>query len=138
MSIFPGVWSLEYRHMQRQHNGYDCGPYVLNAILQDVNGIVTEGIPNCTLLRRYLTESINIVSFCTEDTTLNDNIQITQHLKQITQQKTAQPTQVEENRHHQRTEGPDEQEKQKDDITKNTPLTKGKASIPNTKGIVQK
>lgn len=65
--VYPGVWSLEYGWMQRQHNGYDCGPYVLNAIMQDVNGLSTAGIPNRNLIRQYLTENITLVSFCPEN-----------------------------------------------------------------------
>lgn len=61
--VYPGVWLLEYKNMKLQHNGYDCGPYVLNEIIHEVNGVETEGIPSRNQIRRFLTENINIISF---------------------------------------------------------------------------
>ena len=60
---YPRVWTLEYQPMTQQHNRYDCGPYVLNRILHEVNRVETDGIPSRIRIKRFLLENINITSF---------------------------------------------------------------------------
>lgn len=59
-------WRLEYKEIQYQHNGYDCGPYILNSILHETRNTEDQvGRPSRNTIHRFLTEDIQVDSFNT-------------------------------------------------------------------------
>lgn len=114
--IYPGVWLLEYQQIKRQHNGYDCRPYILNTIIHTVNGITSyTGTPSRTLISRYLVENIPLVSFCS--TVESKHL----HTKRITQR----PTQTKQRTNrHQDTSGKDNSYRRRKTLNQTSKTTK--------------
>ena len=88
------IWQLQYKTIRRQHNGYDCGPYILNQILHEVQHTEDQiRQPSRTLIKQYLTENLSLHSFNREDTSYQSATHTKRYVNQCGDNRTEQTRQ---------------------------------------------
>ena len=72
--LSPQDWTLKYSPMKQQHNGYDCGVYLLAEIKEQItNARAIQGIPSRIKIYEHLHNIQNHTSYCESRILQEDN-----------------------------------------------------------------